>query len=224
MTLLGNGMLVTFTQVDAADEEDFNEWYNREHMDERLSMAGFRRARRYAATGEGPRYMALYETDRVQDLALPAYLERLANQSPWSQRVMARFTIFQRLTLTIRVDRSHGWGGAVSMLRMRPPATRRDGFLDWLDATALPQAMARPGMLGGFVGENDLEVCHAPLRHQGQPVPEETEPECFVVLEGAEPEVTSAATAAVFTNAALAGHGIERATGGSYRLLMGVAR
>jgi hypothetical protein len=49
MGLRGKGMLITFTEVDPADELDFNEWYNREHIDERVALPGFRRARRYVA-------------------------------------------------------------------------------------------------------------------------------------------------------------------------------
>jgi hypothetical protein len=35
MPLHGKGMLIVFCEVKARDERDFNEWYNREHIDER---------------------------------------------------------------------------------------------------------------------------------------------------------------------------------------------
>src|SRR4051812_37788518 len=111
MALRGKGMLITFTEVAAADEPDFNEWYNREHMDERVNLPGFRRARRYVAAKADPKYFATYECASVADLAAPNYLKRLASQSPWSQRVMKRFTKFHRLTLRIRADLTHGNGG-----------------------------------------------------------------------------------------------------------------
>ncbi|MBM3492150.1 MAG: hypothetical protein FJX68_17260, partial [Alphaproteobacteria bacterium] len=91
MALQGKGMLVTFTQVPARFERDFNEWYNREHIDERVALKGFRRARRYIAHRASPKYVATYETRRVEDLADPDYMKLLANQTAWSQRVMARF-------------------------------------------------------------------------------------------------------------------------------------
>ena len=73
MALLGDGVLLTFTEVPEAREEDFNEWYNREHLDERVGMPGFRRARRYIAVEGGatdgtPKYFASYETGTVEDL------------------------------------------------------------------------------------------------------------------------------------------------------------
>ena len=45
MGLYGKGMLMTFTETLNEDEMDFNEWYNREHIDERVWMPGFHRAR-----------------------------------------------------------------------------------------------------------------------------------------------------------------------------------
>ena len=49
MPLRGKGMLIVFNEVKARDERDFNEWYNREHIDERVNLPGFQRARRYVA-------------------------------------------------------------------------------------------------------------------------------------------------------------------------------
>ena len=46
MALRGKGMLIVFTEVKPRDERDFNEWYNREHIDERVNLPGFHRARR----------------------------------------------------------------------------------------------------------------------------------------------------------------------------------
>src|SRR5258708_7028749 len=120
MALRGKGMLIVMNQVKARDERDFNEWYNREHIDERVNLPGFRRARRYVAVRGSPKYLATYECDRVGNLATPGYLALLANQTPWTQAVMARFTFFIRLTLRIQVDLTHGIGGAVSVVRFVP--------------------------------------------------------------------------------------------------------
>ena len=43
MQLYGQGLLMTFTEVKPELEADFNEWYNREHLDERINLPGFRR-------------------------------------------------------------------------------------------------------------------------------------------------------------------------------------
>ena len=125
MPLLGKGMLLTFTDVSARDERDYNEWYNREHIDDRVNLPGFHRGRRYAAVRGTPRYLAVYECDTVAILGTQNYLRTLDNQTPWSQRVMARFTHFTRLTLRIQVDQTHGVGAALATVRFVPDLHRR---------------------------------------------------------------------------------------------------
>ena len=66
------GLLLTLTEPPAAMEEEFNAWYDTEHLAERLSIPGFRSARRWVADlapGEG-KYLATYELDsavRIDD-------------------------------------------------------------------------------------------------------------------------------------------------------------
>jgi hypothetical protein len=43
MPLAGTGMLLTSMDIDPADEADFNRWYDREHIEERVAIDGFRR-------------------------------------------------------------------------------------------------------------------------------------------------------------------------------------
>ena len=74
MPLHGKGMLIVFNEVKARDERDFNEWYNREHIDERVNLPGFHRGRRYVAVRGSPKYLATYECDTVErpgDAGLP---------------------------------------------------------------------------------------------------------------------------------------------------------
>jgi hypothetical protein len=219
--LRGRGMLITLTEVRARDELDYNEWYNREHIDERVDMPGFRRARRYVATRGDPKYLATYECAKVSDLADPRYLAKLANQSPWSQRVMKRFTKFHRLTLKIRIDLAHGIGGAVTVIRFVPDPKQAGKLGRWLKETALPAAVQMPSMVGACVGENDLEVANAPALAQGQSA-SVTEVEWVVLLEGADAATTAGATRAhlpvkAFTPFALKAAPIV----GTYRLLFG---
>jgi hypothetical protein len=143
MPLHGKGMLIVFNEVKARDERDFNEWYNREHIDERVNLPGFHRARRYVAVRGTPKYLATYECDTVGDLAAPGYLALLANQTPWTQAVMARFTHFKRLTLRVQVDLAHGVGGAVAAVRFVPDPRERKALVTWLHETALPKAKMR---------------------------------------------------------------------------------
>ena len=99
MPLHGKGMLIVFNEVKARDERDFNEWYNREHIDERVNLPGFRRARRYTAVRGSPKYLATYECDTVSDLATPGYLALLANQTAAAQTSGIQLQQLTRTTL-----------------------------------------------------------------------------------------------------------------------------
>ncbi|MFO1082205.1 MAG: DUF4286 family protein [Reyranellaceae bacterium] len=222
MPLHGKGMLVVLVDVRAADERELNEWYNREHIDERVDLPGFHRARRYVAVRGAPKYLATYECDTVDDLATPEYLHLLANQTPWSQAVMARFTRFQRLTLRVQVDRAHGSGGALAIVRFVPDPRQRRSLLAWLGDTALPKLAARPGMIGAVAGENDLDVANAPLRDKSMDQPRAEEAEWVVLLEGIDAGTVGAAARAVFTATALKKFGVASPPGvGTYRFLFG---
>jgi hypothetical protein len=225
MPLHGKGMLIVFCEVKPRDERDFNEWYNREHIDERVNLPGFHRGRRYVAVRGSPRYLATYECNTVGDLATPGYLALLADQTPWTQAVMARFTKFTRLTVRVQADLAHGVGGAVAAVRFTPDPRARKPLVAWLNETALPKAIARPGMVGAIATENDLEVAHAPLQSKSMDHPRADEAEWVALLEGADAGTVGAAARAVFTAAALKNFGVSVApTIGTYRYLFGNQR
>ena len=225
MALFGKGMLIVFTEVKTRDERDLNEWYNREHIDERVNLPGFHRARRYVAVRGSPKYLATYECDTVDDLATPDYLHLLANQTSWSQAVMARFTHFHRLTLRLQVDLTHGVGGAVASVRFVPDPRRRRALVAWLQQTVLPRAITRPGLLGAAALENDLEIANAPLQEKSMDHPKADEVEWIVLLEGADAASTGAAARSLFKISTLKQFGVVVApTIGTYRLLFGNQR
>jgi hypothetical protein len=222
MPLRGKGMLVVYSEVKSLHERDFNEWYNREHVDERLGMPGFQRARRWVAVKGSPKYLATYECDRVGDLATPHYLGVLANQTPWTQRTMARFTKFNRMTLRVQVDRTHGLAGALAAVRFVPGSGQRRNLTEWLRDTAFPRAIKQPGMLGAAAGENDVDVANAPLAAKSMDNPKADEPEWVVFLEAAEAGVAGAVAHQIFTPAALRRFRVRQAPIiGTYRFLFG---
>ena len=223
--LRGKGMLIVFAAVKAAHERDLNEWYNREHIDERINLPGFRRARRYVAVKGDPKYLATYECGTVGDLAAPRYLERLAEQTPWSRRVTGRFTRFHRLTARIRVDATHGSGGAVACLRFVPDPARRRALIAWLKAEAFSAVIRRPMMLGAFAAENDEEIAAAPSRAQGAAPPPSGPAEWLVVLEGGDAPAVEKAARGIFTRKALAPFGVTASPIlGTYRFIFGNER
>ena len=88
--MIGDAALGIWMDVDPAGLDDFNAWYRRQHLPERLSVPGFLRGRRYQTTGEGPVYFTLYETADAAVLSSAAYLERLNNPTDWTRRALPR--------------------------------------------------------------------------------------------------------------------------------------
>jgi hypothetical protein len=225
MPLRGKGMLAVFTEVKSRHEADLNDWYDREHLDERVSVPGFHRARRYAAMSavDRPKFLATYECDRVGNLATPAYLAKLARPTPWSRRVTVRFTRFHRLTLRVRVDLAHGIGGFVTAVRFTPDPRAHRALAAWLDEKALARAVARPGVVGAIAAENDPDTANTPLNGDSRDRVRATEAEWLVLLEGTDPKATAAVAHVAFGISALRRFGVAAApTIGTYRLLCGV--
>ena len=87
------GLLLTLTEPPPGMEEEFNAWYDTEHVPERLAIPGFRSACRWVA---GRSYLATYELDSAAVLQSPAYLARYQNQTPWSRRCLGKCVTFKR--------------------------------------------------------------------------------------------------------------------------------
>jgi hypothetical protein len=138
MPLAGKGMLLTSMDIDSADEPDFNRWYDREHLQERVAIDGFVEARRYVAHRGSPKYLCLYSTETFEVLDSPAYRTVLANPTEWSTSTMARFKNMMRAVARITISRGVGRGAALGIVRLRQGNDRvRAALKDKLDPAAL---------------------------------------------------------------------------------------
>jgi hypothetical protein len=122
MPLAGKAMLLTSMDIDPSDEADFNRWYDREHLEERVAIAGFLEARRYVAHQGRPKYLCLYSTATFDVLDSPAYRAALANPTDWSTRTMALFRNMIRAVARITISRGRGRGAVLGIVRLRPAA------------------------------------------------------------------------------------------------------
>src|ERR1700732_5064742 len=121
MPMAGKGMLLTSMDIDSADEAEFNRWYDREHLEERVAIDGFLEARRYVAHDGRPKYLSLYSTATFDVLDSSAYRAALAHQTEWSKPNIARFKNMTRAAARITASRGTGRGAALGIIRLRPP-------------------------------------------------------------------------------------------------------
>ena len=66
-------------------EEEFNRWYNEEHLAELLSVPGVLNAARYEATSSGPKHMAVYELESPAVIETDAFKNR--PRTEWGKKV-----------------------------------------------------------------------------------------------------------------------------------------
>src|SRR6478672_8501555 len=92
-----NGLLLMMTDIDAANEEDFNRWYEEEHLAERMAIPGFINARRFTELEGSPKYLALYDLESHDVLqSAPSRHVVGAGKSAWTRRLETKFTNFRR--------------------------------------------------------------------------------------------------------------------------------
>ena len=86
-------LLLVTMEPSAADEQEFQDWYDTEHVPERAAIPGFLTAQRYVCVQGWPRYVAFYDLAYHEVLNEPGYLAVSGDRfSPWSKRILARVT------------------------------------------------------------------------------------------------------------------------------------
>ena len=92
--MANKGFLLVMMQPPPAFEEEFNAWYDSEHIPERLAVPGFLTGLRYMCLDEHPRYLAMYDLESYDVLQSPAYKKVGYDQaSPWTKRVTGRVKV-----------------------------------------------------------------------------------------------------------------------------------
>jgi hypothetical protein len=192
MPLAGKGMLLTSMDIDPSDEAEFNRWYDREHLEERVAIEGFLEARRYVAHQGSPKYLSLYSTETFEVLDSAVYRTALANQTEWSKATIARFKNMIRAVARITISRGQGRGAALGIIRLRPSAAGEEK----LRAT-LREALD-PGRLDGIISMHLMEsdaVLSKPLTDK----PAAADPgagDWFVLIDATDVNAIPAAIAA----------------------------
>jgi len=154
MPLAGKGMLLTSMDIDPAHEADFNRWYDREHLEERVAIEGFIEARRYVSEeGSLPKYLSLYSTETFEVLDSPAYRKALANQTEWSKANIARFENMVRSVARITISRGTGRGAWLSLFRLRPSRGKADELRAQLQDALDPEGL--DGIISMHLLESD---------------------------------------------------------------------
>ena len=169
---MAKGLLFAAFDFSGAHADEFHDWYDLEHIPERLRVPGFLNAERWIAEDSDSIHVATYDLENPAVLASPAYRAVTGDhQSPWTGRVTAMCHRIMRyvgeqllpgdLTAASRA-------GAVLVASMNVDAAAEPEFNEWYNAEHLPQLGAVPGVLTARryrATESDSERRYLALYH-----------------------------------------------------------
>lgn len=126
--LIPNGLLFVASDVDAADEPDFNRWYDREHVEERVRIPGFLSGARYVSRQGGRKYLGLYRTDSLAAFSTAGYHAAFERQTPWSVANLDRMRDPMRRVCAVEAVTGFGSGSQLVVLTLPAAEHAEDGI------------------------------------------------------------------------------------------------
>ena len=85
------GILLVLMEPPAPLEEEFNDWYDTEHLPQRCALPGFLDGSRWTCVEGWPRWGAFYDLASVDAVDTPEYRAVSGrNGTPWSRRILPR--------------------------------------------------------------------------------------------------------------------------------------
>jgi hypothetical protein len=144
---------VLFSQMEPEPswEEEFNQWYDREHVPARLAVPGVLGACRYVAIQGAPRYAVTYYLSGLDALRHPAYVRLKEAPGERTARMLASVQGFTRyvgeeLTRARRPDAPTDPTAAPVLYAVlfAVPADRAAEFARWYDEEHCPLLLESP--------------------------------------------------------------------------------
>ena len=157
-----NGTLAVWSGIDAEAEDDYNAWYEREHMFERVLVPGIRRARHYQTVSGAPKFFTYFEMDTPAVISSGVYLEQTNNSSPWTQRILPHFRDVNRTASQVVRRLGRGFGAAAMTIRFALVEGADPELAAVLGDDFLPRVVQRPGIIAGQLWQADREASSQP--------------------------------------------------------------
>ena len=145
------GILLAAMDFSAAPEDEFHDWYDLEHIPERLRVPGFLNGDRWIGADNPKISVATYDLDNVGVLHSPPYLAIAGeNSSPWTKRTakfrksLLRYEGEQLFPGDVTAPRE---AAALLVVCMNVAAEHEHEFNEWNNTEHIPQMGAVPGVL-----------------------------------------------------------------------------
>tara|TARA_X000000950_G_scaffold283930_1_gene385925 strand:- start:750 stop:1349 length:600 start_codon:yes stop_codon:yes gene_type:complete len=127
-------------------------------MLERVGIEGFLRGRRYDAINGKPQFFHFYETTKPEVLTSPAYMQRLNNPTPWTQRIGPHIKNNNRTLSQVIHSVGCGVGAAILTIRMVANHDREIDFFQWVSQELFPFINKKPGVIAAHLLKGDKQA------------------------------------------------------------------
>ena len=195
MALVGDGFLVMWHDIAPDMQGEYTEWHTREHMPERLSIPGFLVGKRLVNHQlDHYRYGTIYTGRDVEVFRSPAYLARLNDPTPWSNKLQPAFRNFLRVACVRLASAGLGDGGAVATTRLSFADGAGEAEVREGGQALVERILAIKGVCGAHVGLARTEISGVRTREtELRPEMAESGFDAVVITEGSgRPELESA--------------------------------
>lgn len=136
------GMLFSQMEAPAGWESEFRQWYDEEHIPDRLAIEGFAAASRYEAVEGQPRWLAVYELADMSALQRPEYVRLKTDPSPRTKRMLDNVEGFTRYTCELLSDAgAAGEHSHLAVVAFAVPEEDAAQFADWYETEHTPMLL-----------------------------------------------------------------------------------
>ena len=148
---MAKGTLIAAMNIGRAAEDEFQDWYDTEHLPERQRVPGFLQCERWIGATDRRISVATYDLENVKVLLSPGYLAIGGeNLSPWSKRVTSRVERLMRfegdqILPGDQLPPPSAGGLLLNAMNIAPELEAE--FNEWYDKEHIPALAAVPGVL-----------------------------------------------------------------------------
>jgi hypothetical protein len=144
------GLMTAWVHVPPEREDEFNDWYNLEHLPQAVALPGFMRGRRYLVENAKPKYLAWYDTADEHVEPGPAFRHFVAHPTPWWTRMARSFEHRERMNFRLMCDvgrvpeQDTPW---LYIVHTDIPDHIVGEYNEWYDREHLPRLVTVPGVI-----------------------------------------------------------------------------
>lgn len=152
----GTGLMMVWVDVPSEHEDEFNHWYNEEHLPELLAVPGVLNAARYEAVMSGPKHLACYELQSPSVVETDAFTNRKPTE--WAQKIGPRvigsnlinnvYEMIHPANLSTDISGSD-MAQALQIGRMDIAPENSDEWNKWYSGVYVPNYEKVPGCIRG---------------------------------------------------------------------------